>query len=187
MKDGLVETVAHQVNRLSVDVGAAFDDFRARYERAVPALDAARLAAFTDWNTVLQVATKTAPHGFFIYWQADVTPLMALAGDQSPCVEYLMGNHTFAQRMFHHDPGVMLYAPLRTAIHRDAQGRTRFSIDQPSTRFASFGNREIAQVGLELDGKLAALLRHLKAPVPATLETGGKTRARATGQPGALR
>jgi uncharacterized protein (DUF302 family) len=171
-----VETVVHQVHRLSVDVGASFDDFRARYEQAVPLLDSARLGEFTDWDTVLKVATDTAPNGFFIYWQADVTPLMRLAGDHSLCVEYLMGNHTIAQRMFHHDPAVMLYAPLRTAIYQDAQGRTRFSVDQPSTCFASFGNPEITKVGVELDGKLAALLHYLKAPVPSALEANGQHR-----------
>ena len=123
MTDGPVETIVHQVHRLSVDVGVSFYDFRARYEQAVPVFDAARLAKVTDWDTVLQVASETAPNGFFVYWQADVTPLMRLAGDQSRCVEYLMGNHTIAQRMFHHDPAVMLYAPLRTAIYQDAQGR----------------------------------------------------------------
>ena len=127
---------------------------------------------------MLQVAAETAPNRFFIYWQTDVAPLMRLAGDQSPCVEYLMGNHTIAQRMFHHDPAIMLYAPLRTAIYQDARGRTRFSFDQPSTCFGSFGNPEITNVGIELDGKLAALLRHLKAPVPPTLEAGGVPDAR---------
>jgi uncharacterized protein (DUF302 family) len=168
-----VDTVAHQVHRLSLDVGAAFDDFRARYARAVPMLDAARLAVFTNWDTVRQVAADAAPHGFLIYWQADVTPLMRLPGDQSLCVEYVMGNHTIAQRMFHRDPAIMLYAPLRTAIYQDARGRTRFSFDQPSTCFGSFDNPEITKVDIELDGKLAALLRHLKAPVPPALETGG--------------
>ena len=178
MTDGPVETIVHQVHRLSVDVGVSFDDFRARYEQAVPVLDAARLAEFADWDTVLQAASETAPNGFFVYWQADVTPLMRLAGDQSLCVEYLMGNHTIAQRMFHQDPAVMLYAPLRTAIYQDAQGRTRFSVDQPSTRFASFGNPEITKVGFELDGKLAALLRVLKAPVPLALEANDQQSTR---------
>ena len=91
-----------------------------------------------------------------------------------------MGDHTIAQRMFHHDPAVMLYAPLRTAIYQDARGRTRFAVDQPSTQFASFGNREIAEVGIELDGKLATLLRHLRAPVPPALEAG-------MAEPGGLR
>ena len=73
MTDGPVETSVHQVHRLSVDVGLSFDDFRARYEQAVPVLDAARLGEFTDWDSVLQVAADT-PNGFFIYWQTDVAP-----------------------------------------------------------------------------------------------------------------
>lgn len=178
MTDGPVETIVHQVHRLSVDVGISSDEFRARYEQAVPVCDAARLAEFTDWDTVLWVASETALNGFFVYWQADVAPLMRLSGDQSLCVEYLMGNHTIAQRMFHHNPAVMLYAPLRTAIYQDARGRTRFSFDQPSTRFASFGNPEITKVGFELDGKLAALLRVLKAPVPPALEANNQQSTR---------
>jgi uncharacterized protein (DUF302 family) len=63
----------------------------------------------------------------------------------------------------------MLYAPLRTAIYETADGTTWFSIDQPSTRFSSFGNPAITEVGVELDHKLAALLEHLGAPVPPAL------------------
>ena len=174
MTDDPLEMVGHQVRRLSVDVGAAYDDFQARYEQAVPAIDVAPFFGLLDWDAVLQLAGKTSPHGFFIYWKTDVTPLMHLAGDRRRCAEYLMGNHTIAQRMFHHDPAVMVYAPLRTAIYQDARGRTRFSVDQPSTRFASFGSPEITKVGIELDGTLAALLRHLKVPVPQALEADGE-------------
>jgi hypothetical protein len=61
---------------------------------------------------------------------------MELAAESRPCVEYLMGNHVFAQRMFRHDPSVMLYAPLRTAIYVDHDDRTWFTIDQTdSARF----------------------------------------------------
>jgi uncharacterized protein (DUF302 family) len=80
-----------------------------------------------------------------------------------------MGNHTIAERMYRHDPAVMLYAPLRTTIHQDRQGVTRFSIDQPSTRFASFDVPDIAAVGLELDHKVAGLLQVLDVPVPPAL------------------
>jgi uncharacterized protein (DUF302 family) len=80
-----------------------------------------------------------------------------------------MGNHTIAERMYRHDPAVMLYAPLRTLIHEDTDGATWFTIDQPSTRFRSFGDPAITQVGLELDHKLTALLEHLGAPVPPAL------------------
>lgn len=32
------------------------------------------------------------------------------------CTTYLMGNHIVAERMYRHDSGVMLYAPLRVTI-----------------------------------------------------------------------
>ncbi|HMJ36262.1 MAG TPA: DUF302 domain-containing protein [Baekduia sp.] len=163
----------HEVQRLTIAVGTGFDDFRDRYEQSVPSLDSERRAALVregaDWDTILRAATDNAPHDFIRYWTSDVGALMRLAGDSPRCSSYLMGNHTIAERMYRHDPGIMLYAPLRTAIHEDADGTTWFSVDQPSTRFSSFGDPAITDVGLELDHKLAALLEHLGAPVPPAL------------------
>ncbi|MEU8383328.1 DUF302 domain-containing protein [Streptosporangium sp. NPDC048865] len=178
--DTRVQTFAHEVNRLTVAVPAPFQEFRERYERAVPAFDAGRFERLVGdgagWDTVLRATAENAPHGFLIYWSFDATPLMRLAGDRWLCVEYLMGNHTIAQRMFRHDPAVMLYAPLRTVIYEDAQGVTRFAVDQPGTRFVGFGDPAVTEVGLELDRELAALLDHLGAPVPAELLHGRASR-----------
>jgi Domain of unknown function DUF302 len=163
----------HEVHRLAIPTGAEFDDFRERYEQSVPPLDEERSAALVreaaDWDTVLRAAAENAPHGFIRYWTFDIGALMRLAGDAPRCSSYLMGNHTIAERMYRHDPAIMLYAPLRSAIHEDAEGTTWFSIDQPSTRFSSFGDPTIAGVGLELDRLLAALLEHLGAPAPRAL------------------
>jgi uncharacterized protein (DUF302 family) len=116
------------------------------------------------------------PHsGFMTYWKSDVMTVMASAGDWWQRVNCLMGNHTVAQRMFHHDPAVMLYAPFKTAIYVGGQGRTRFTVDQPSTLFGSFGKGEIAAVGLELEHKLAGLIEALGAPVPGELRYLGST------------
>jgi uncharacterized protein (DUF302 family) len=109
---------------------------------------------------------RSAPHGFLIYFRNDVHRVMALAGDSTDCISYLMGNHIIAERMVRHDPRVMLYAPLHTAIWEDNDGNSWFTTDQPSTLFASFKVSEIAQVGVELDRKLAALLEYLEVPVP---------------------
>jgi Domain of unknown function DUF302 len=95
---------------------------------------------------------------------------MSLAGDPARCTAYLMGNHTIAEQMYRHDPSVMLYAPLRTAIYVDAANRTRFAVDKPSTVFASFASPPISQVGIELDRKLAALLDALDVPADGTLD-----------------
>jgi hypothetical protein len=163
----------HEVNRLAVAVGAGFADFCDRYEQNVPSLDCERLAAFVregaDWDTVLRATPENAPHGFIRYWTFDYGSLMRLAGDSLNCKSYLMGNHTIAERMYRHDPGIMLYAPLRTAIHEDVDGTTWFSFDQPSSRFRSYRDPAITYIGLALDHKIALLLEHLGAPVPGEL------------------
>lgn len=170
MPDRTFVSTPHEVVRWSIDTKTSFADIRTRYEAAVPALNADRLAQLrrerASWDAVLADAEVNAPYGFMRFWSTDVGETMQLAGDSDACVAYLMGNHTIAERMYRHDPAVMLYAPLHTTIHRDREGLTRFSIDQPSTRFASFSFPEVAAVGLELDRKVANLLRVLDIPVP---------------------
>jgi hypothetical protein len=170
---GSIETISHQVDRLTIQIDDSFDGFRNRYERAVPEFQRERFDAFikegVDWQTVLEATAENAPHDFIVYWSHDFTSLMSLAGDRGRCVEYLMGNHTIAQKMYRYNPAILLYAPLRTAIVDDADGATRFTVDQPSTRFGSFNIPQITAVGIELDRKLAALLAFLDAPVPAAL------------------
>ena len=182
-----IRTHPNEVQRLAIEVGRDFDDFRERYELSVPNLDHARLDALVregaDWDTVLRFTAENAPHDFIRYWTFDFGALMRLAGDSPRCCTYLMGNHTIAERMYRHDPAIMLYAPLRTTIHEDADGTTWFTVDQPSTRFRSFDDPAITEVGLELDHKLAALLEYLGAPVPQAL-TGGAAGPRARASSG---
>lgn len=161
--------------RLSLPVDASFDDFRRRYEAAVPLFPAARfqelIARNAPWSEIIETTEVLAPYGFLIYSSADMSPMMSLAGNTQLCVMYLMGNHTIAERMFRHDPRVMNYAPLRTTITRGADGETRFTLDLPSSQFASFDDPAIAEVGRLLDQKVATLLRHLKVNVPSMLTT----------------
>jgi len=74
--------------RLSIDTGVSFEDFRGRYERAVPSLDMDRLAllvsAQVSWESVVAATAENAPHGFIRYWSSDVGSLMRLAGDSGP-------------------------------------------------------------------------------------------------------
>ncbi|WP_269858979.1 DUF302 domain-containing protein [Streptomyces sp. RPT161] len=158
-----------QVRHLSVPLPLPYDRAIERFGELVPAADLARFGRLADWDAVLEQAEVNAPHGFMVYWQADVTALMAGSGSGWQCTEYLMGNHVIAERMFRHDPTAMLYAPLRVVIHTDRTGHTRFAIDQPSTLFASLGNPDITAVGTELDALVADLLTALGATVPPEL------------------
>ncbi|MFG1866697.1 hypothetical protein [Micromonospora arborensis] len=165
---------SYQARCLDISIDRPFEDFRQQYEQAVPAYDTAAFNALVardaPWDDVLALMRERAPHDFLLYWSSgDLQPMMKLAGDPLRCVEYLMGNHTTAERMFRHDPAVMLYAPLRTVISDGPDGGVRFIIEQPSRALGSFGVDAIHEVGVELDRKVAALLAHLRVPVPAHL------------------
>jgi hypothetical protein len=158
--------------RLTVEVPGV-REFQRRYEEAVPFNPVARVTALVQrrapWTEMLDLVADHAPYGFLTYWRGDVRPVMQLAGDQNDCVAYLMGNVTIAEQMFRHDPRAMLYAPLRTLIWEDRDGRSWFTVDQPSTLFGSFDVPGVSAVGVELDRKLAALLEALGADVPMAL------------------
>jgi uncharacterized protein (DUF302 family) len=172
MHDRHIDQHSYDVTRLTIPVPTVAG-FRTRYEAAVPDLPFAAVqelvARDASWAEMLALIEASAPHGFLVYFRNDVHPVMTLAGDSAACVSYLMGNHTIAERMFRHDPRAMLYAPLHTIIWEDAAGDAWFTVDQPSTQFASFAIPEITQVGFELDGKLASLLEYLDVPVPVPL------------------
>jgi hypothetical protein len=165
---------ARSVARLEIPVGDDYERFRARYEEAVPPLDARRTFDLANervpWSAVRDLAEENAgPLGFMIYWKVDVQPLFGLAGGHAQCCEYLMGNHVIAERMFRHDAGALLYAPLRTTIHESPSGQVLFALDRPSDMVAALGRPEITEVGRELDRKVGVLLRHLDVPVPDEL------------------
>jgi hypothetical protein len=168
--------VVHNVPRLTIDVGTSLEDFRSRYEQAVPPMPEEQVDTLVDrqapWEEMVALAGAHAPHGFLIYARLLVDPVMRLAGHDVSCTAYLMGNHIIAERMFRHDPTAMLYAPLRTLIWQAAGDTARFVVDQPSALFASFASPQIAAVGVELDHKLAALLAHLGVAAPDVLLAG---------------
>jgi uncharacterized protein (DUF302 family) len=160
------------VRRLTVPVPGA-REFQRSYEAAVPDVPREEVTAMVQqgapWSEMVKMIEATAPYGFLIYFRNDVLPVMQAAGDDADCIAYLMGNHVIAERMFRHDPRAMLYAPLRTLIWEDTTGQAWFTADQPSTQFGSLGIPEVSKVGVELDRKLAALLRALDVAVPEPL------------------
>jgi hypothetical protein len=152
----------HQVTRLVFDAGQPYEKFRGRYEAAVPPADprgrgepGGRHARWPDGAADLG---GPCPHGFVLYWRADMTPRRTTAGDLRPCTGYLMGSYAIADRIYRQDPAVMLSALLRTLIYIDFGDRTRFAVDQPSTVLAGFADPGIAELGARLDRQLAHLL-----------------------------
>jgi hypothetical protein len=166
------EHESYTATRLTIEVPGV-REFQRRYEQAVPFNPVDRVEELigrgAPWSEMLELVADSSPHGFLIYWRGDFEPVMRLAGDPNDCVAYLMGNVTIAEQMFRYDPRVMLYAPLRTVIWADGEGRAWFSVDQPSALFGSFHIPGVSAVGVELDRKLAALLEALGAEVPIAL------------------
>jgi hypothetical protein len=163
--------VNHPSRRLVVLLPDTYDNVRNHYETLVPEADSARFFQMASWQATLDLADINAPHGFMRYFRMDVTATMASSPSFWQATQYLMGNHTIAERMFRHEPSVMLHAPLRTLIYADPDGDTKLAVDQPSLLFESYARPEIATVGRELDALLARLIGLLGGEVPAQLDT----------------
>lgn len=161
-------SVEYLNRRLLISLPGSYEDARTHYETLVPVIDHERFARADTWDEVVAEAKSQAPHGFLRYAQIDVTPTMTASGSTGRATEYLMGNHTIAERMYRHDPGVMLHAPLRTLLYAGPES-TVLAVDQPSLLFGSYGNAAITAVGVELDGLLAALVDALGGDVPTAL------------------
>lgn len=161
--------IDHPTRRLVVALPRPYDQARAHYETLVPEADSARFFQMASWQAVLELAEINAPHGFMRYYRIDLTAVMAGSPSFWKATQYLMGNHTIAERMFRHDPSVMLHAPLRTLLYADPGGDTKLATDQPSLLFASYDNPQIADVGRELDTLLAQLITLLGGDAPPHL------------------
>jgi Domain of unknown function DUF302 len=161
--------IDHPDRRLVVALPRPYDQAREHYETLVPEADLARFFQMASWPATLELAEINAPHGFMRYYRSDITAVMAGSPSLWKTTQYLMGNHTIAERMFRHDPSVMLHAPLRTLLYADADGDTKLAVDQPSLLFASYDNPQIVGVGRELDALLAQLITLLGGDPPAQL------------------
>jgi uncharacterized protein (DUF302 family) len=139
-----------------------FDAFREALETAAPRFQQSAIKDIVErggtWSEVVAAVERNAPDGLMVFASIDATALMTPAGHHTRAIEYLIGNHTIAERMFRHNPLTLLYAPLRMLVHSDDRGDAVLSLDQPSTLFASLAHPEISPVGRELDDRVGNLL-----------------------------
>jgi Domain of unknown function DUF302 len=182
-------SVRYEVTRLVFDAGQPYDKFRGRYEAAVPPADPRPgdcPGRHVRWQDGAADANGSGPHGFVLYWRADMTPGLMGPGDLRPCTAYLMGHHAIAEQAYLHDPAVMLYAPLRAVIYIDSADRTRLAVDQPSMVYASFADPVITELGRDLDRQLAGLLDALGIDARRQMgQRGGRRRTSSNSSPSA--
>ena len=96
--------------------------------------------------------------GFMLFRTSDHGALLRLAGQTKKKVQYLLGNPLFAIRMTQHDIRAGLYAPLRVLLYQDEESKTCVEYDRPSSLFGQFGNANVTEVAIMLDGKLEQLV-----------------------------
>jgi uncharacterized protein (DUF302 family) len=153
----------HDMTRVDIATGMAFDEFVAALEKAVPLFDRATMQRIVaqggNWDDVRAAVTKNAPNELMVYARIDATELLAVAGHRTRAIEYLIGNHVIAETMFRHDPKALLYAPLRMLVYSDAEDNAIFTMERPSAAFGSLGIAEVTKVGEGLDRKVAKVLR----------------------------
>jgi len=161
------------VNRIELEAAVPFGTLRRAFEAEVPPLDVAHLrellSSGADWRRLSLETGGPGIHRFVRFWTDHPTPVMRVGGADIPSAVYLIGDYATAARMFRHDPGALLYTPLRVELHATKAGGTVLSVDQPSSRLGSFGNNKITQAGFELDRMLGDLLEELDLPRPSVL------------------
>lgn len=161
--------IDHPARRLIVTLPRPYDAACEQFETLVPEADLPRFYQLGSWQATLELAEINGPFGFMRYHRTDVCALMAGSQSLWKATQYLMGNHTLAERAFRADASAILHAPLRSVIYADPDGDTKLAVDQPSLLFDSFGSPEIAEVGRELDARLAQLIKLLGGDVPPQL------------------
>ena len=161
--------IDHPARRLVVTLPRPYDAACEHFETLVPEADLHRFYQLGSWKATLELAEINGPHGFMRYYRSDVCALMAGSQSLWKATQYLMGNHTIAERAFREDASAVLHAPLPSLIYADPDGDTKLAVDQPSLLFDSYGNPQIAEVGRELDARLAQLITLLGGDVPPQL------------------
>lgn len=159
--------------RIELEAEVPFATLRAAFEAEVPDLDLDLLRRLldsgADWTTLTRSLAGPGMHRLVCFWRSDPTAVMSVGGVGIASASYLVGDYATAARMYRHDPGTMLYTPIRVELHDAGEGRTVLSVEQPSAALRGFGNNKITQAGYELDRMLGDLLEDLGLPRPSVL------------------
>ena len=152
----IVRTVA--VEHCAIECRRSFDDVHEAVLRNVPELKGELwdMLVRAD-NAKIDLARREWPK-LWLFLVRNHGELTRADGLHSKAMQYEIGNPLTAERMTRHVLAAGLYAPLRIMLYEDADGRTRFEYDRPSTLFGQFGDERVTVVGRELDAELDAIL-----------------------------
>jgi len=105
------------------------------------------------------IAAMAGRSGLMRFTVLDHGAILRLQGKPTEAVRFLIGHPLTASRMTMLRIGSALYAPLSLLVTADKRGGTRLEYDRPSTLFSQFDDPGVAEVGEELDDKMAGLIQ----------------------------
>jgi hypothetical protein len=154
-----------RIEHVRVWTAVPFADVTQRLEAETGLFDRAevqrQLAAGARPESVIDALDAMAGRsGFMRFFEADHGTILRLYGQSAQAVRYLIGHPLFAARMTRHVIGSALYAPLSLLVVAGPTG-TWLEYDRPSSLFAQFHAADVANVALELDRKLDALIQSI--------------------------
>ena len=182
--DGMsaITVTPRTVRHIAIATGRPYEQFRAEYEAAVPAVD--RLEAIgvvksgAGWAAIESLSRNTAGRGLVSFFTFDPSPVMKLNGSTRRGVTYLSGNIVDAEKGFRVDPACFLYLPLRVIITEALDGTAILGLDAPGDLFDVFQSPELAEVGAAFTRTLRHLLKYLGLPVPGEIAADGDESSR---------
>ncbi len=148
-----------QVLRITYQSSYDFETTRTRLDERIPLLDPLvsldLVLRAVSWDEVEStISPYFGPTGFVALARLDQGALLSLSGEPLGATRYLVGNPLLARRVLSADPAAALYAPFGVAVFADHAGDAHVSYDHPSSLFATFGSKEITDIGRELDDRI---------------------------------
>jgi len=97
--------------------------------------------------------------GFMRFAAWDHGAILRQVGHPADAVRFVIGHPLISVRMTKRVIGSGLYTPLSLLVAGDERGGTLLEYDRPSTLLKQFDDAGVTEVALELDEKMAALIR----------------------------
>lgn len=166
-------TTSALIERTTISTGLIYEALVEAFERELGCWETTTadllLARESPWNEVKDEVTRMAgPRGIMVMQRLDQGAVTSLSGVVKRCSLYLVGNPVIANQILDIDPRGGLYVPFRVCLF-DEGGTSGASLlyDRPSSFLAALGHPELAEIGVQLDGKIDGVAQALGACRPA--------------------
>lgn len=122
-----------------------------------------------SWNEVEAEASRAGgARGLMIIDSIDQGVVTSLSGRAKNCRLYLVGNPVIASQILDIDPRAAFYVPFRVCLYDDGgPAGAGMYYDRPSSFLAALGHAGLAEIGLQLDGKIDDVARAITMSLPA--------------------